>query len=42
MPSIKDYKILVKDTETIEHIALQNNRIDRHSRKWKSVILNLN
>ena len=43
MPSIKNYKILSKDTEKIErHIALQNNRIDRHIKKWKSVISNIN
>ena len=42
MPSIKNYKILIKDTEKIErHVALQNNRIDRHIKKWKSVIPNL-
>ena len=34
MPSIKNHKILIKDTEKIErHIALQNNRIDRHIKK---------
>ena len=43
MPSLKNYKILIKDTEKIErHIALQNNRIDHHIKKWKSVIPNLN
>ena len=40
---VNNYKILIKDTEKIEgHIAFQNNRIDRHIKKWKSVILNIN
>ena len=43
MPSINNYKILIKDTEKIErHIALQSNRIDCHIKKWKSVIPNIN
>ena len=43
MPSINNYKTLIKDTEKIErHIALQNNRIDRHIKRWKSVIPNIN
>ena len=43
MPSIKNYKILIKDTEKTErYIALQNNRIDRHRKKWKSVTPKLN
>ena len=43
MPSINNYKILIKDTQKIErHIALQNNRKDRHIKKWKSVIPNIN
>ena len=45
MPSIKNYKTLIKDIEKIErHIALQNNRIDRHInlKKRKSVIPNHN
>ena len=43
MSSINNYKILIKDTEKIEwHIALQNNIIDRHIKKWKSVIPNIN
>ena len=43
MPSINNYKILIKDTEKLErHIALQNNRIDPHIKRWKSVIPNIN
>ena len=43
MPSFKNYKILIKDTEKIErHIVLQNNRIDHNIKKWKSVIPNQN
>ena len=45
MPSIstKSFKILINNTEKIERQkALQNNGIDRHIKKWKIVITNLN
>ena len=42
MPTIGNFKIFIKDTETIErHIALQNNRTDCHNKKGKSVLQGL-